>query len=252
MKGDFRARLLNGDLLVGTVVTLPTPEVTEILTGVGFDWLFVDAEHAPLEPHDTQTLLQATGDGSACLVRVPVGDELWIKKALDIGATGVLVPQVHTAEQAERVVQLCKYPPQGARGVGVARAHGYGSRFDEYMATANDQVVIVVQAESAEAVANIGSIARVPGIDAVLIGPYDLSASLGKAGEVDDPEVRGAMNSIRQACLEAGMRLGVFGVSAASVRPFIEQGFTLVAVGLDSLFLSKAAGEALSSVRQGD
>jgi 2-dehydro-3-deoxyglucarate aldolase len=250
MDHQFRAKLIAGELLVGPIVTLPAPEVAEILAGLGFDWLFIDAEHAPLGIRDALALLQAAGPGCPCLVRVPAGEEVWIKGALDIGAAGVIVPQVHTAEQAERVVRLCKYPPQGSRGVGVARAQGYGGRLTEYLATANEQVAVVVQAESAEAVRNIGAIARVPGIDAVLIGPYDLSSSLGKAGQLADPEVTAAIAAVTEACLDAGARLGIFGADVSAVQPFIERGFTLIAVGIDTLFLSRAAGDVLSGLAQ--
>ena len=248
MNHRFRARLLGGELLIGPVVTLPTPEVAEILAGIGFDWLFVDTEHSPMGMRDAQALLQAAGPRCPGLVRVPAGDEVWIKKALDIGASGLIVPQVHSAEQAERVVSLCKYPPQGSRGVGVARAQGYGSRFGEYVATANEQLAVVIQAESAEAVRNIGSIAGVPGIDAVLVGPYDLSASLGKPGDLSDPDVHGAIATVTETCLNAGVRLGAFGADATAVRPFIDQGFTLIAAGIDTLFLSGAASDLLSAL----
>jgi 2-dehydro-3-deoxyglucarate aldolase len=252
MNHQMRARLLAGDLLVGTLVTLPAPEVAEILAGLGFDWLFIDAEHGPLSIHQAQMLLQAVGARCPCLVRVPAGEEVWIKKALDIGAAGVIVPQVHTAGQAEQVVHLCKYPPEGSRGVGVARAHGYGRRFKEYVATANQEVIVVVQAESAEAVRNIQSIVEVPGIDAVLIGPYDLSTSLGKAGQLADPDVTGAIATITERCHRAGVRLGAFGMDAAAVQPFIETGFNLIAVGIDTVFLSRAAGDVLSELTGSD
>lgn len=251
MNHQMRARLLAGELLVGTLVTVPAPEVAEIMAGLGFDWLFIDAEHGPMEIHQAQMLLQAAGTRCPCLVRVPAGEEVWIKKALDIGAAGVIVPQVHTARQAEQVVRLCKYPPEGSRGVGVARAHGYGGRFEEYVATANQEIVIVVQAESAEAVRNIQEIVEVPGIDAVLIGPYDLSTSLGKAGQLADPDVTGAMATITESCHNAGVRLGAFGMDAAAVRPFIEHGFNLIAVGIDTVFLSRAAGDVLSELTRG-
>jgi 2-dehydro-3-deoxyglucarate aldolase/4-hydroxy-2-oxoheptanedioate aldolase len=220
------------------------------LAELGFDWLFIDAEHSPLGMREAQVLLQAAGPHCPCLVRVPAGDEVWIKKALDIGAAGVIVPQVHTAEQARRVVHLCRYPPEGTRGVGVARAHGYGARFQEYLETANEQVAVVIQAESAEAVDQIQSIVEVPGIDAVLIGPYDLSSSLGKAGQLDDPGVQGAIAAVTESCQRAGIPLGAFGVSAPAVRPFLERGFTLIAVGIDTLFLSAAASEVLSRVAE--
>lgn len=236
MNQRFRDRLLAKDLLVGTVVTIPAPEIAEILAEVGFDWLFIDAEHGPLDTRDTQALLQAAGLQCPGLVRVPVGEEVWLKRALDTGASGVIVPQVSSANQAERVVSLCKYPPQGIRGVGVAQANRYGMRFQEYVETANEQVVIVIQAEHVDAVKNIQSIVKVPGIDAVLVGPYDLSASLGKAGRIADPEVRECIRVVRDTCLDVGLPVGAFVPDAAVAGSFIEQGFALIAVSLDVVF----------------
>ena len=248
MSHRFRTKLLAGELLIGPVVTLPASEIAEILAGAGFDWLFVDAEHSPMGMRDAQALLQAAGPRCPCLVRVPAGEEVWIKKALDIGAAGLIVPQVHSAEQAGQVVRLCKYPPQGIRGVGVARAQGYGGRFGEYVAAANEELAVVIQAESAEAVRNIEAIVAVPGIDAVLVGPYDLSTSLGKPGALADPEVRSAIARVTETCLKAGVRLGAFGADAPAVQPFIDQGFTLIAAGMDTLFLSGAASNLLSAL----
>lgn len=249
MQQGLRTRLLKGELLVGPVVTLPAPEVSEILAGLGFDWLFIDCEHAPLGIREAQTLVQAAAPHCACLVRVPAGEEVWLKKVLDIGAAGVIIPQVHSAAQAEQVVRLCKYPPRGTRGVGVARAQGYGRRLDEYLTSANEETVVVIQVESEEAVQNVASIIRVPDIDAILIGPYDLSASLGRAGHVQDPVVKDAIATVSATCRRAGMRLGAFGANAAAVRPFIEDGFTLIAVGIDTLYLTQAATDALAVLR---
>jgi 2-dehydro-3-deoxyglucarate aldolase/4-hydroxy-2-oxoheptanedioate aldolase len=248
MDFTFRERLLAGERLVGTVVSLPTPEITEILATTGFDWLFIDAEHGPIGIHDAQSLLQGAGPGYPCLVRVPIGSEEWLKKVLDIGASGVIVPQVHTASQAEEVVRRCKYPPAGNRGVGVARAQGYGARFNEYLAQANDHTVVVIQAESATSVANIDSIVEVPGIDAVLVGPFDLSSSLGRAGQLTDPIVQQAIDTITEACQGAGIRLGAFGVNAQAVQPFIQRGYTLIAVGMDAMFMAQGARDALDNV----
>lgn len=248
MNQGFRARLKAGELLIGTIVTLAAPEVTELLAGLGFDWLFIDTEHAPLDSREAQVLLQAAGAGFPCLVRVPAGEEVWIKKALDIGAAGVIVPQVNGATHAARIVRMCKYPPEGVRGVGIARAHRYGHRFQEYVSNANQQVAVVIQIEHMDAVRNIRSIVGVEGIDAVFVGPYDLSASLGKVGQVGDPEVQQAITRIREACQRAGVKLGAFGVDAKAVEPFIEQDFTLITVGIDTLFLIKAAEGALSEI----
>ena len=186
---SFAERLRKGERLIGTLVSLPSAEITEILSETGFDWLFIDAEHGAFNPQQAQTLLQAAGQ-CPCVIRVPAGDEVWIKKALDIGGAGIIAPQVHTAEQAEQIVRYCKYSPDGSRGVGIGRAHKYGIRFEDYIKTANENIAVILQAESREAIDNIESITSVEGIDAILIGPYDLSASLGKIGKVTDPEVR--------------------------------------------------------------
>jgi len=248
MTRQFRTRLVNGELLIGTVVTLSCPEVAEVLAGAGFDWLFIDAEHSPLEARDMQSLLQGAGPDTPCLVRLSSSEQVPVKKALDIGAAGIIAPQVNSAEQAQAVVRFAKYPPLGARGVGIGRAHGYGLRFQEYVDTANESIAVIVQAEHVDAVENIEAIVSVPGIDAVLVGPYDLSASLGRLGQVDHPEVTGAIDHVTRACREASVRLGIFGASPDAVRPYIERGFTLIAVGGDTLILGRAAKDLLAEL----
>src|SRR4051812_17797805 len=136
MTHDFRARLRRGDRLLGTMVTLPSPEVAELMAAAGFDWLFLDAEHGVLEARDLQGLLQGAGAAVPCLVRIPGAAEIPIKKALDVGAAGVIAPQVNSAPLAEQVVRHAKYAPLGTRGVGVGRAQGYGLRLADYLATA--------------------------------------------------------------------------------------------------------------------
>lgn len=237
---DFRSRLRGGRMLLGTMLTLPSPAVAEILAEAGFDWIFVDAEHGPLETADVAAVLQAVGHATACVVRVPLPAELAIKKALDLGADGVVVPQVNTAEQAAEVVRWSRYAPAGARGIGLARAHGYGFRFADYLANANDEVAVIVQAEHAQAVENIDAIVAVEGVDAVLLGPYDLSASLGLPGRIDHPDVAAAIDHVVAACNAAGMPLGYFGVSAAAVRPLAVRGATLIVAGVDALLLGDA------------
>lgn len=249
MTNTFRRRLIDRELLIGTMVTLPTAATAEILADVGFDWLFIDGEHGPLETADLLAILQAVGHRVPCIVRVPAGEEVPIKKVLDLGAAGIIAPQVNTAEQAADVVRFARYAPQGGRGVGLARAHGYGMRFQEYIESANDQVAVIVQAEHATAVENIDAIVKVPGVDAVLLGPYDLSASLGKMGLIDDPVVTGAIARITAACQSAGMAMGHFGVTAGAVKPYIEMGYTLITVSVDTLHLGTAAKNALAELR---
>ncbi len=248
MPNSFRERLRRGDVLVGPMVCLSSPEVVEILCGAGFDWLFLEAEHAPATPQSLQHMMIAAGD-TPCMVRLPNHDEIWVKRVLDMGAAGVIVPQVNTAEQARNVVKFAKYAPLGQRGVGVSRAHGYGYSVGDYIARANDESVVVVQAEHIDAVRNIEAITDVPGVDAVLIGPYDLSASMGKMGQVNDPEVVEAINVVARTAKRKGLKLGYFGVSADAVTPYVDNGFTLIAAGVDTMLLGQAASQLCQTLK---
>lgn len=249
MRSDFRTRLKRGDKLLGTMVTLGCPATAEILADVGFDWLFVDGEHGHLDTADLLAILQAADRRTPCVVRVPAADEVAIKKVLDLGVAGVIVPQVNTSQQAADVVRFARYAPLGSRGVGLARAHGYGLRFQEYMDSANEQVAVIVQAEHALAAENIAAIVQVPGIDAVLIGPYDLSASLGHTGKLDHPSVVQAIERITETCQAARIPLGYFAVSAASVKPMMGRGYTLIVAGVDTLLLGAAAKRLLGELQ---
>ena len=246
---SFRERLLRGDRLIGTTVTLPSPEVAEILSCVGFDWLWIDTEHSPYDTLMAQRLLQAAGPGFPSIIRVPWADDVWIKKALDTGATGVIVPQVNTANDARKVVAACKYPPAGTRGVGSTRAHTYGLEFQSYIDSANRETAIIVQAEHIEAVDNIEEIAAVEGLDALMVGPYDLSASMGKIGQVQDPAVQQAIEKIRQASRAAGKQLGIFCNSPEAARPWMEKGFSLISLGTDAMHLIEATRSAISTLK---
>jgi 2-keto-3-deoxy-L-rhamnonate aldolase RhmA len=251
MTHDFRARLKRGDKLLGTMVTLASAASAEVLASLGFDWLFIDAEHGPLETRELGDILRAVSHKTACIVRVPEAAEVPIKKALDLGAHGVIAPQVNTPEQAADVVRWARYAPEGARGVGLARAHGYGVAFREYLESANREIAVIVQAEHARAVDNIEAIVRVPGIDAVLLGPYDLSASLGKMGEIEHPAVVAAIGRVTDACRAARMPMGYFGVTAAAVQPYVARGYTLIVAGVDALYLANGAKALLKELRGG-
>jgi len=247
INAGFAARLRAGETLLGAIIALPCAEAAEMFSRAGFDWLIVDTEHSPMEPLVAQALLQAAR--CPCLVRVPVGEEAVIKKVLDLGAAGVVVPQVNTAADAERMVRYCKYPPLGSRGAGIARAHGYGLDFQQYVAGANDNIIVMLQIEHIDAVRNIEAIVRVPGVDAVMIGPYDLSGTMGKPGRVNDPEVEQAMEVVRVACAAVGMKLGIFAATAEGMKPYIQKGYTLPIAGMDLMLLSAAARAMVQALK---
>lgn len=239
---SLRARLVGGETLFGTLLSLPSPDVADLMARVGFDWLFVDGEHGPFDARSLMDVVRAAGR-TPCLVRTPVGDDTAIARALDMGAAGVIVPQVHDAAQAARVAALAHHPPTGTRGVGVTRGnyYGYGPASLSPLALVNDAVAVVVQAESETALANIAEIARVEGVDAVLVGPNDLAASMGFAGQTGHPRVQEAIGRIVESCQDAGRPVGIFGASAAAVEPWIERGVTLIVAGVDALLLGEAA-----------
>jgi 2-dehydro-3-deoxyglucarate aldolase/4-hydroxy-2-oxoheptanedioate aldolase len=244
----LKQKLKEGKPLTGMIQTLDSPEIAEILSTAGFDWIFVDLEHSTLNAQAAQRILQAAAGNCPCILRAPCHDEAWIKKLLDIGSAGILFPRVNSAEEAGRIVKYCKYPPVGSRSVGLARAHGYGLTFQEYVDSANDDIAIVIQIEDIKAVNNIDEIVKVPGIDALFIGPYDLSGSMGKPGEVRDPEVMEKIETVRLKGLEAGLAMGIFTVNPEDVKDFIEKGYTLIAVDIDTSLLAKTVKKTLQAI----
>jgi 2-keto-3-deoxy-L-rhamnonate aldolase RhmA len=246
---SFRTLLQQRRPLVGTVVTMPSPAVAEVLSTVGYDWLFVDGEHGSLGIDAITAILQTAQHRCPCLVRVPALEEVWVKRVLDAGADGLIAPLVSSAEAARRVVSWSKYPPAGQRSVGGGRAHGYGRTFDSYLRTANERVAVVIQIEHVDGARRIDAILDVDGIDAVFIGPYDLSGSLGIPGRISDPEVQQHISNVRDACLKKGKPLGIFTADAEAARAYTEQGFVLLAVGVDAVHLGHAAEISLDRVR---
>lgn len=216
----FRDRLRAGERLLGTLVQIPRPEVALRLAGQGFDWLFLDGEHGGFGPAETSRTLAALKGEVPCLLRVPTQDPEGLSEAAALGPAGLIVPHVDTAEQTGAIVRAV----QG-------------------------RALVVVQAESEAAVANIGAIARIPGVDAVFVGPYDLTDSLGIPGQFDHPRFHAAVGAILQACGTVRLPLGIFRMTASEMRPHMDQGFTLLAVGLDGTLLEAGARGMLAELR---
>ena len=231
------------------MVCLPSADVAEIVAGAGFDWAWLDTEHTASSEETCQRMLQALGPSCAGLIRVAENRDHLIKRALETGCEGVIVPQVRTAAEAIDAVASCRYPPSGRRSVGAGRAHAWGRGFDEYVARANDELCVVLQAEHVDAVRNIEAIVRVEGIGAVLVGPYDLSASLGIPGRVDDPRVLEAIGVVRDACRKAAVPAGIFAGDAARARRWRSEGFQLIGMGTDIGYLCGALDGALAAFR---
>src|SRR5262249_12026251 len=176
---DFKRRLRAGEVLLGPMLTLPSPEVAEVMAEAGFDWVWVEMEHSPADLLTAQRMVQAVGGRCPCVVRAPWNDPVWVKRVLDTGCDGIVIPQVQSRSEAESALRPCRAPPAGVRGVGVARAQRYGMRLQQYVAGADAALTVVLQVEHVEGVRNVREILDVPGIDAIVIGPLDLSASMG-------------------------------------------------------------------------
>jgi 2-dehydro-3-deoxyglucarate aldolase/4-hydroxy-2-oxoheptanedioate aldolase len=233
---------------VGTLVTLASPEAADALAIAGLGWLFVDMEHSPvLDPTAVQRIVQAVAGKVDVLVRVPTNDDAWIKKVLDTGADGVIVPHVSSAEEALRAVNSAKYPPLGRRSVGITPAHGYGADFAGYVDRANESTALVVQIEDVAAVENLDEIVATPGVDAAFIGPYDLSGSMGRLGQIDDPEVQRAIERVVTGCATAGMPLGFFSTTIDGARQALHRGIRFLAVGTDVGLLMDAGRNIAAS-----
>lgn len=241
--------------VIGSWINSASPIVAELMAAAGFDFLTVDVEHSAVDLVQTQALFQAIRSGNpqcAPLVRLAGNSYAETKRYLDAGAAGVIAPFINTAEQAQELVRSVKYPPQGMRGVGFCRANNYGMRLSEAVAVANDETFVCVQIEHIEAVRNIDEILQVPGIDAAIIGPYDLSASMGLTAQFEHPDVIEAIDSIGAACQRHGIAGGIHVVQpdAADVVRRIRDGYRFIAYSLDITMLTKACLVGLQEIRE--
>jgi 2-keto-3-deoxy-L-rhamnonate aldolase RhmA len=247
-----KTSLQTGRTCFGTFQSIASSTVSEILAHRGFDWILVDMEHGAMDLETAGDMLAAIDRGGPTpLVRVQWNDQAAIKRVLDAGALGVMVPMVNTAEEARRAVSYCKYAPAGVRGLGAGRASLFGVRLVEYMGVANDQVLVMVQAEHKDAVANIDAILSVPGIDVLFVGPYDLACSMGHGGQPAHPEVEAAIATVLSAAQRAGVVPGIFCMAPHTARARAAQGFRFIGFGIDSIFLDNAVKSGLDIV-QGD
>lgn len=251
---NLRRRLRNGETIVGSWLQANSPIIAELMAQQGFDFLTLDAEHAPLDLGPALAMLQAiTAGNPACapLVRLPGNDYATTKRFLDAGAQGVIAPLINTAAEAREVVRAVKYPPLGGRGVGYCRANAYGANVTpQTLRDANDNTFICLQIEHADALAQLDDILQVGEIDAALIGPYDLSASLGLTGDFTHPRMIAAEREILAACQRHGVAAGIHVVQPApdAVAQRIREGYRFIAYSLDITFLMTACRQALKGM----
>ena len=249
MKNPLKARLTNGERVIGTFVGLGHPDVTEWLSRLGFDWLLLDAEHAPLGFETLQRMMQSmNGTGCVPLVRPQWNDFVIIKRVLDLGACGVLIPWVNSREEAENAVKYCLYPQSGGlRGTGPRKASDYGFN-REYFDIIDEELLIAVQIETEEALKNLEDIFSVDRIDVAYIGPYDLSMSLGVFRQFDHPKFLKALETVLDKAEAAGVTPGIY-CSIDDINHYIEKGFRFNSLASDVDLLLHGAISAMRRIR---
>jgi 2-keto-3-deoxy-L-rhamnonate aldolase RhmA len=247
----FRRKLAGRVPCLGTCVTFTDPTVTDALAGV-LDFLWIDMEHNPLTLETVQGHIMATkGTTAAPLVRVAWNDPVLIKPVLDIGAAGVIVPLVRTADEARRAVSACRYPPSGIRGYGPRRPSGYGQNGGpDYIRAADEAIIVIVQIEHIDAVNNLDEILAVPGLTSVVVGPNDLSGSLGHMGNPRHPDVVKAIETVIAKGMKAGIPVGLAGGGEpAEWIGWARKGVRWLSLGADFVFLMQSARQLAETIR---
>ncbi|RLM88289.1 aldolase [Halobellus sp. Atlit-38R] len=252
MGDDFTSRLRACEPVAGCWISIGHPASAELLAGVGYDFAVLDGEHTEMTLEALATVVRAVaaaGTDTVPIVRVASNDPTEVKRVLDLGPVGVMVPSVETAAEAERAVDACTYRPHGRRGVAGYRAAGYGANLQEYVASASEEVLTIVQVESERGVENVEKIAAVDGVDALFIGPVDLSASLDVFGDYDADEMQDAVDRIVDAADEANTPVGTLATSRAEVDVRDDWGVDFLAMGPDLAMLGETARDYLSTYR---
>jgi len=250
MRNAVKQKLQSGGRTIGAFLQMMSPVSAEILSRSGFDWLIVDLEHAPGDFANLQLQLQAmSGSDVVPFARAPWNDEVAIKRILDTGVMGILVPYVNTRAEAEAAVGACKYPPQGVRGVaGSPRAAGYTGNASGYLASANDETIVMIAVETTEAVDNLDEILRVPDLDGIFIGPMDLASSMGHLGNPGHPEAQAQIAKIEKTVLASDKFLGTVATTRDKAIDCFEKGYQWLVVMQDGASLLNAGRETVQEL----
>jgi len=251
MNSSVREHLADGSLTVGTWLSLGLPSIAEILCAAGFDWVVIDREHSSVSFERTEALIRTIdGRGKAALVRLSSHDPTEIKRVMDAGAHGIVAPMICSREEADAVWSAMQYPPEGTRGVGLSRAQGYGPGFEDYRRWLPEGAALVVQLEHVRALPHLDAILAAPHVHGCLIGPYDLSASLGVPGQFDHPKVVEAIETIWEAAIRHDKAPGIHIVEPDphALQRRVGEGYRFIAYGVDFRMVDRAAREGLSAL----
>lgn len=247
---SLKRKLKNREPVMGTHTVLRDGMISELYGEIGFDYVWIDTEHSALDRQGVLShLMGARASGTCGLVRVPWNDPVLVKPFLDMGADGIIFPMVCNRQEAEKAVAACEYPPRGCRGFGPNRAMRYGlTPQEEYCGTDGEGIVKLLQIEHTIGVWNVEEILEVPGIDGIIIGAQDLSASLGKIGQIYDREVDKQIEQILEACVRKGVSVGIScGFDKTFMRSFVERGASILTVELDYGYILKGALEVFET-----
>ena len=249
----IKEKLLKNKLTIGSWITIGHPSVVEIMAIAGFEWLAIDMEHTPISLETAQTLITSIqANGMQSLVRVSKNEEVIIKKVMDCGADGIIVPMVNNGLEAEKAVSYVQYPPRGKRGVGLYRAQRYGQGFSEYKKWLKEDSVIIAQIEHYKAVENIEEILQTKGIDGIMIGPYDLSGSMGYPGQYDRGDVKDAVDKVKRACKRLNKPYGFHVIESDPDKSMekIDDGCVFLAYSIDFFFLGDCAIHGMNVIKK--
>ena len=245
----LKAKLARGETALGLWITLEAPSITEIAVLLGFDWVVIDTEHGHLDFREVAGHLRATRNTTTTpLVRIPEIAQGTIKRVLDLGAHGIIVPQVMNAAEVERAVACAKYPPRGVRGVGGERATQWGMGLKSQTQRADRETQVIPLIETVAAETALDRILEVPGVDALFLGPADFSASAGFLGEWEGPGVADRLLAIKDQAAARGLACGVMATSVADAQMRHRQGFRMIGLGSDTGLLIRSAVEALRAI----
>jgi 2-dehydro-3-deoxyglucarate aldolase len=245
--------MTNIKTLIGSWVTLNNPSIAEIMADAGFDWLCVDLEHSVIDYAETQQLISTIqSKGIKAFVRVGENNTRIIKRVLDAGVDGIIVPMVNTKKEAQKAIDSVKYPPKGKRGVGLARAQKYGFGFEEYKDGVSDNIKLIVQIEHIDAINNLEEILSLDDIDGTFIGPYDLSGSMGKPGKYDDDDVKEVLQRYEDIVKKYDKLIGFHVVQPDYniVNEKIEKGYNFIAFSFDAMFLGTVIRKEIKNIKK--
>lgn len=250
---NLKTKIKNNTLTLGSWITLYHPAIAEIMSKSGFDWLAIDLEHSVISISEAEDLIRVISlSGITPLVRLTSNDRHQIKRVMDAGSHGVIVPMVNTAEEAKKAVEAVHYPPEGRRGVGLARAQGYGTNLESYMKWLKDESIIIVQIEDIRAVDNLEEIFSVTNIDGYIIGPYDLSASMGIPGEFDNPKFIDVVNKIKSTASQCKVCCGIHIIEPKpeELEKRIDDGYRFLAYSLDIRMLDVSCKNGIQHIKE--